>query len=207
MFTGIITLIGTIDGIKHILDDSNSGLLITIKATQDYVSDIIIGDSISVQGACMTVVDKDYDKFYINVSKESLNCTYGLDIIGNQVNLEKSMKLGEKIGGHILYGHIDCIGKVKDIFSINESLNLIINIPISYLSYFIYKGSVAIDGVSLTVNKIDIEQNYNSFNINLNIIPHTLKNTTLKFLKKLSLVNIEIDIVARYIIQFINNNH
>lgn len=207
MFTGIITLVGKIDKVVPILSDKSSGVRVTIIANKNYLSDISIGDSIAVQGACMTVVDKLEDKFYIDVSNESLSCTYGLNIINNEVNLEKSMKLGDRISGHMVYGHIDCIGKVKSSTPIGESLNLLIQIPNDYLFYFVPKCSVSINGVSLTVNEVINGKNLNDFfDVSLNIIPHTLSNTNLKDLKKSTSVNIEIDIVARYLIQFAKNN-
>ncbi|MBW0454665.1 MAG: riboflavin synthase [Candidatus Kinetoplastibacterium crithidii] len=198
MFTGIIEDIGCI---THVYDSSNlkninNGVRLFVEVNNIDLKTISIGDSVSIQGACMTVTNIEGSGFYVDISQESLRCTVGLSSIG-EVNLERALKLESRIGGHILYGHVDCIGKVYDFSPCGESKELIIDIPTDFARFVAYKGSIAINGVSLTTNSV---VDYNDFSrVAINIIPHTQISTTLHKLSKNDFVNIEIDSIARYV--------
>ena len=155
-----------------------------------------IGDSIAVNGACMTVVSKTDDSFSIDVSAESLSKTCGLNTFG-EVNLEKALKLGDSIDGHLVSGHVDGVGQVESFEKIDESYRLIVRAPVKLSPYFAYKGSVAVNGVSLTINSV--EDTAMGALISINLIPHTLAATTLKNLKAQDMVNLEVDTIARYV--------
>ena len=147
-----------------------------------------IGDSICVQGCCLTVVKKAKGKLWFDVSKETLRVTTGLDRPG-EVNLEKSLGLGDKLGGHLVTGHVDGVGRLKG----KKGSEYAFEAPKSLARYIARKGSICIDGVSLTVNRAK------GANFEVNLIPHTLKVTTLKRLEGGSKVNLEVDLVARYL--------
>ena len=155
-----------------------------------------IGESIAVNGACMTVVEKGDDWFRIDVSAESLSKTAGLDTFG-PVNLEKAMRLGDRVDGHLVSGHVDGIGQVVSLEQVAESYKLVILAPRKLAPCIAYKGSIAVNGVSLTINEVEDTSVGPRFSINL--IPHTMEVTTLHFLKAQSLVNLEVDLIARYV--------
>ena len=202
MFTGIITGIGSITQTIPLQVQNNnedSGKQLTIQAPQGYLDDVVLGDSIALNGACMTVttLDKEQQQFTVDISAESLSCTAGLGEAGKRINLEKAMQLQDRLGGHLVTGHVDGIGMVHRMEAVQESWRLEILVPAQIARYLAYKGSVTVNGVSLTVNSVkDMEQ---GTLISINLIPHTVENTTLGDLKSGFFVNLEIDLVARYI--------
>lgn len=202
MFTGIIKSIGSIEVISKTsksIDIEHSDLYIKISSRYLDISDIEIGDSISIQGVCTTVVDKNNSEcsFYVNISQATLCCTTGLNQIGEKVNIEKSIRLNDKLSGHIIFGHVDGIGTVTKFLKNGLSYDLSVFISNKIKHYLIYKGSIAINGVSLTINSIKDYKNGCEFFIN--IVPYTLKNTTLKYLSPGKKINIEVDIIAKYV--------
>lgn len=195
MFTGIIETIGIIEKITPLGDDQ-TGIRLQVHAPLLDFSDVRLGDSIALQGACMTVVQLDTKRFCVDVSKESLSKTVGLNTLG-EVNLEKAMRLSDRVGGHLVSGHVDGLGHVVDFSPSGESWHLQIRTPQTLAAFFAYKGSVTINGVSLTVNQVDDFSN-GECDIHMNLIPHTVQVTTLKHLKTGAAVNVEIDQIARY---------
>ena len=188
MFTGIIKDIGKIIS----LDNKKGDLKISVK-TNLSLADISQGDSISCDGICLTAITLTKNTFNTELSKETLSVTTSMFWQkGKKINIEKSLLLGDQIGGHLVSGHIDCLGVLKNKEVIKGSTKLDFDIPKEFNKYISKKGSVAINGVSLTIN----ETNKNLFSVN--IISHTLKNTTLGLLKLKDNVNIEIDTIARY---------
>ena len=195
MFTGIVAAIGRITSITPLANDSNAGVRLDIAAGGLPLDDVAIGDSIALNGACMTVTHKAADSFSVDVSRESLNCTAGLDVLG-EVNLEKALTLAERLGGHLVSGHVDGLGIVQRFEPVGESWELVVEAPLTLAKYLAYKGSVVINGVSLTVNRVT--DSASSCAISINLIPHTIEATTLKHLVAGSRVNLEIDLIARY---------
>ena len=177
-------------------EGSDAGVRLTISAPKLNMDDVAQGDSIAVNGACMTVVEKTADGFKIDVSRESLNCTAGLDALG-EVNLEKAITMADRLGGHMVSGHVDGLGIVRRLTPVAESHELVIEAPKELAKYLAYKGSVTVNGVSLTINEVEDDENGCLFSINL--IPHTIEVTTLKHLKTGSKVNLEVDLIARYV--------
>lgn len=196
MFTGIVTAIGKITSVKPQGAASDAGVRLTIDAGALPMADVTPGDSIALNGACMTVVEKTANGFMVDVSRESLNRTAGLDGM-NEVNLEKALALGDRLGGHLVAGHVDGIGVVRKFEPVAESWELVVEAPKELAKYFAYKGSVAVNGVSLTVNRVEDTSAGCLFSINL--IPHTIDVTTLKNLAPGAKVNLEIDLIARYV--------
>lgn len=193
MFTGIIQAVGKIREPEKL----GNGVRLTILVPESFgLDEVKIGDSIAVNGACMTVVDKTDKEFKIEVSAESLSKTTGLNTFG-ECNLEKAMRLGDRLDGHIVSGHVDGIGQVESMTKIAESYELVIRAPRKLSQYLAYKGSITVNGVSLTINKV--EDTALDTLVWINLIPHTVEVTTLKHLKAQSDVNLEIDTVARYI--------
>ncbi len=196
MFTGIISAIGQITHVSPLGTSANDGVRLTVQANDFDMSRVKLGDSIAIQGACMTVVEFDQHSFKVHVSRESLNKTRGLDSIG-EVNLEHAMRLSDTVDGHLVSGHVDGIAEVVSFEPVGESQQLRIQVPTDLSIYLAYKGSVTINGVSLTVNSV--EDNEKGCIISINLIPHTVQVTTLKHLRAGSLVNLEIDTIARYV--------
>ncbi|AWB35899.1 riboflavin synthase [Orrella marina] len=196
MFTGIVQAVGVITKVSPIEMGEESGLRLSIEAGSLDMSDVKTGDSIAVQGACMTVTTMTQGGFTVDVSRESLNRTVGLSAVG-QVNLEKSLCLGDPLGGHLVSGHVDGLGKVIEFHQVGESWKLVIDVPSNLGTYLAYKGSVAVNGVSLTVN--DVVDLDGSTRFHINLIPHTVAMTTLQHLKPGDPVNIEVDTIARYV--------
>lgn len=193
MFTGIIQAIGKVREPEKL----GNGVRLTIVTTEDFhLEEVRVGDSIAVNGACMTVVNIEGNSFQIDVSAESLSKTCGLDTFG-EVNLEKAMRLGDRVDGHLVSGHVDGVGQVESMTKIAESYKLVIRAPLKLSPYLAYKGSVAVNGVSLTVN--EVEDTAMGALISINLIPHTVEVTTLKHLKAQDWVNLEIDTIARYV--------
>jgi riboflavin synthase len=195
MFTGIVAAVGTITEITP-LGDAAAGHRLSIDAGGLPLADVALGDSITVNGACMTVIAKTERSFQVDVSRESLNCTAGLDRIG-EVNLEKAVTLSERLGGHLVSGHVDGLGEVKKFEPVGESWLLVVAAPKDLAKYLAFKGSIVINGVSLTVNKVNDTPAGCEFSVNL--IPHTVQVTTLKHLKSGTKVNLEVDLIARYV--------
>ena len=197
MFTGIVAAIGSITSLTPLGDASgNVGLRLHIDAGALNLADVGLGDSIALNGACMTVVAKHAQSFEVDISRESLNCTAGLDAPG-EVNLEKALTLAERLGGHLVSGHVDGLGTVRRFEAVGESWELVIEAPRSLAKYLAYKGSIVVNGVSLTVNRVLDTAEGCEFSINL--IPHTIEVTTLKHLQAGRQVNLEIDLIARYV--------
>lgn len=196
MFTGIIISIGTITSVQFLHNTTNTTVRLNINAGALTLKDIDIGSSIALNGACMTIIHKTLRNFTVDVSHASLKLTTGLNILG-KINIEKALSVGSKLDGHLLSGHIDGLGIVRKFKSGGEYLKLIIEAPKSLSKYIAYKGCIAINGVSLTIN--NVEDTLTGCLFSVNLIPHTIKNTTLKYLKINNNVNLEIDIFARYI--------
>lgn len=195
MFTGIVAAIGKITSVTPLAGGLEAGVRLAIDAGGMSLQDVALGDSIAVNGACMTVVQKTDAAFDVDVSRESLNCTVGLDAPG-EVNLEKALTLSERLGGHLVSGHVDGLGKVHSFEAVGESWELVVQAPLDMAKFFAFKGSVVVNGVSLTINRVEDLPDACRFSINL--IPHTIANTTLKHLRAGSQVNLEIDLIARY---------
>ncbi|MBC7608263.1 MAG: riboflavin synthase, partial [Polaromonas sp.] len=164
------------------------------------LDDVGLGDSIALNGACMTAVllDRANNQFAIDISAESLAKTSGLNDRGT-VNLEKALRANDRLGGHIVSGHVDGIGNVTHFAEVGESWELRIAAPQGLSKYMAYKGSITVNGVSLTVNKVHDFDDNSGCEISINIIPHTIENTSLASLSAGSAVNLEIDTVARYV--------
>lgn len=199
MFTGIITGVGRIAAVHDLGSSSSHGKRLHIAAPAAYLDDVGLGDSIALNGACMTVttLDPQRQEFTIDISAESLDKTAGLADQGAQVNLEKALRAQDRLGGHIVSGHVDGIGKVSRFAPVGESWELRVLVPTSLARFLAYKGSITINGVSLTVNQVQDLQDGSEISINL--IPHTVQNTALGQLREDSPVNLEIDTVARYV--------
>jgi len=198
MFTGIITGLGRITDVRPLGADTSHGLQLTLQAPPNYLDDVQPGDSIALNGACMTVTtfDAGAGRFTIDISAESLDKTAGLAAPG-PVNLEKALRAHDRLGGHLVSGHVDGIGRVTHFAPVGESWELRVLAPAAIGRFFAYKGSVAVNGVSLTVNRIEDRPDGCEFSINL--IPHTIEHTTLGTLAAGSSVNLEIDLIARYV--------
>lgn len=196
MFTGIVAAVGRIESIRPLGSDANAGVRLSVEAGALGLDDVQPGDSIAIQGACMTVIEKTATTFDVDVSRESLNRTVGLSEPG-EVNLEKALRAHDRLGGHIVSGHVDGLGTVTRFAPVGESHELRILAPREIGRYLAYKGSVTVNGVSLTVNAVDDRADGCEFSINL--IPHTVEVTTLKHLAAGKQVNLEIDLIARYV--------
>ena len=198
MFTGIITGVGRIAAIHDLGSSLDHGKRLTIEAPPGYLDDVGLGDSIALNGACMTVTTftPAQSQFTIDISAESLDKTAGLDQPG-PINLEKALRAGDRLGGHIVSGHVDGVGHVSHFAQVGESWELRILAPHGLAKYLAYKGSITINGVSLTVNQV--RDQAQGCDISINLIPHTVQNTALGQLHTGSRVNLEIDTVARYV--------
>ncbi len=198
MFTGIITGVGRIVAIQALGSSLDHGKRLCIAPPEGYLHDVGLGDSIALNGACMTVTTLDLvaNQFTIDISQESLSKTAGLDALGS-INLEKALKANDRLGGHIVSGHVDGVGQVSHFAQVGESWELRVTAPQALAKYLAYKGSITVNGVSLTVNSVnDLAE---GCDISINLIPHTVENTALGILQKGSTVNLEIDTVARYV--------
>ena len=200
MFTGIITGVGRIVAIHSLGNTPDHGKRLIIETPVDYLNDVGLGDSIALNGACMTAVSIDPAKnqFAIDISAESLDKTSGLAELST-INLEKALRANDRLGGHIVSGHVDGVGRVAYFAVVGESWELRITAPHALAKYMAYKGSITVNGVSLTVNKVNDLPNDEGCEISINIIPHTISNTALGSLKAGGTVNLEIDTVARYV--------
>jgi riboflavin synthase len=194
MFTGIIAAVGAITHLESL--GPGAGWRVRVDAPTLGMGDVALGDSIAVQGACMTVVAVDANGFAFDVSRESLACTVGLDVTG-PVNLEKAMRLTDRVGGHLVSGHVDGVGRVVRFEPVAESWVLDVKAPLALARYMVFKGSVTVNGVSLTINQVtDVPD---GCVVSINLIPHTLAMTTLKALVPGDGVNLEVDMIARYL--------
>ena len=198
MFTGIITGVGRITAAQPLGDSAQHGKRLTLQCPAHYLDDVTLGDSIALNGACMTVttLDMAQQQFTIDISAESLAKTAGLDAAGT-VNLEKALRANDRLGGHLVSGHVDGVGRVTRFEQVGESWLLQILAPQSLAKYLAYKGSIVVNGVSLTVNRVD--DLADGCQMSINLIPHTLHNTALGTLAVGSQVNLEVDLIARYV--------
>ncbi|MDP2142527.1 MAG: riboflavin synthase [Gallionella sp.] len=194
MFSGIIADVGVIKSAQ----DREGGLRLTVATEALGMDDVQLGDSIAVNGVCLTVVAMDGNDFTVDVSRETLNCTVGLEAQGRRVNLEKALRLSDRLGGHLVSGHVDGVGEVVAFDDIGESWKLVVRAPQELAKFIALKGSITINGVSLTVNEVERAE------FNINLIPHTLKMTMLNELKAGARVNLEIDLIARYVERMMN---
>jgi len=196
MFTGIIQAKGSI----HEVHPSEKGAVLVINSDGLDLTDSNVGDSIAVNGVCLTATKLKESFFTADVSQETLNCTTFSELTkGQHVNLEKSLRLNQGIDGHLVSGHVDGVGEVCSVYSEGESTRLKIQVMTDLMKYIAKKGSICINGVSLTVNSVI----GNIFDVN--IVPHTLSATTLGDLNEKSKVNLEIDIIARHVEQLISH--
>jgi riboflavin synthase len=198
MFTGIITGVGRIAAIDDLGNSSRHGKRLTVTAPAGYLDDVGLGDSIALNGACMTVtsLDAGANHFTIDISAESLDKTAGLAEPG-AVNLEKALRPQDRLGGHLVSGHVDGVGQVLKMEPVGESWELRVLAPPGLGKYLATKGSITVNGVSLTVNSFaDTAQ---GTEMSINLIPHTVDNTALHAVKTGSRVNLEVDLIARYV--------
>ena len=203
MFTGIVSGLGRIASVDPLGPDATHGRRLSIEAPAGYLDDVEPGDSLAISGACMTVTSlqpRDA-RFQIDVSAESRARTAGLDSPG-PVNLEKALRANDRLGGHLVSGHVDGIGRVTRFAPVGESYELRIEAPVELARYLAVKGSIAIDGVSLTVNRVN--DGADGCEFSLNLIPHTLAHTTLGRLSAGAEVNLEVDQLARYVERMLN---
>ena len=191
MFSGIIAAVGQITAIAS-RDDGAGTVRLTIDAGKLDLDDLALGDSIACNGVCLTVVDQQDQRFFVDVSPESLACTVGLSAPG-PVNLEKALRLADRLGGHLVSGHVDGIGEVLRFDAVGDNRLLEIRAPAELARYIARKGSITVDGVSLTTNAVA------GARFTINLIPHTVEVTTLKHLHAGARVNLEIDLIARYV--------
>ena len=202
MFTGIVAAVGRIVTVTSLADaagsgvDSPAGVRLQVQSADLDLTDVVIGDSIALQGACMTVIALRPDGFDVDVSHESLERTAGLDRAG-PVNLEKALRMGDRLGGHMVSGHVDGVGEVVAITAQGESRRFEVRVPKALGRYLAPKGSITVDGVSLTVNTVDDESL--GTRIAINLIPHTMAVTTLGERRPGDRVNIEVDLIARHV--------
>ena len=206
MFTGIITGLGHIAAVQPLGNSATHGKRLTIACPPNYLDDVGLGDSIALNGACMTVtsLSRAQCQFTIDISAESLDKTAGLDEIAanaaaqtGMINLEKALRANDRLGGHIVSGHVDGVGTVTHFAAVGESWELQILAPLNLSKYLAYKGSITVNGVSLTVNSV--ADSTQGCEISINLIPHTVQNTSMKSLTVGAPVNLEIDTVARYV--------
>ena len=193
MFTGIVATTGRITHLQTL----EKGLRLTVEAPGLDLSDVAIGDSIAHGGVCLTVIEKDGRQYKIDVSRETLDCTVGLDAPG-EVNLEKAMRLADRVGGHLVSGHVDGVGEIVKFEKIGESHELVIRAPRELARYIARKGSITVNGVSLTTNRVEGAE------FSINLIPHTVEATTLKHCRPGGKVNLEVDLIARYVVRMLS---
>ena len=191
MFTGIIAAVGSITRLNP-RNDGTPTVRLSIDAGLLDLADVELGDSIACNGVCLTVVDRQENSFSVDVSPETLSCTVGLDAPG-PVNLEKALRLSDRLGGHLVSGHVDGIGDVVGFDPLGDNRLLRVKAPDELARYIARKGSVCVNGVSLTTNTVRGPE------FSINLIPHTLEATTLGNLAPGRKVNLEIDLIARYV--------
>ena len=205
MFTGIITGVGRIVTVLALGCTSSHGKRLTIECPPDYLDDVGLGDSIALNGACMTVtaVDATQRLFNVEVSAESLTKTAGLSQPG-PINLEKALRANDRLGGHLVSGHVDGVGTVTQFSKVGESWDLALLAPHGLAKYLAYKGSITVNGVSLTVNHVaDLPD---GCQCRINLIAHTVQNTAMNALAVGCQVNLEIDLIARYVERMLSSS-
>lgn len=188
MFSGIVSAIGTVREARR----APGGMRIVVDAGRLGLRDVAVGDSIAVNGACLTVIARIGRTFRADVSRETLACTAGF-AAGGRVNLEKALRAADRLGGHLVSGHVDGVGSVTRIERAGGNRRLAVAVPKTLAKYVARKGSIAVNGVSLTVNEV------NGTTFTANLIPHTLKATNLGDLREGDRVNLEVDMLARYV--------
>lgn len=196
MFSGIIAAVGHITKLAP-RNDGTPTVRLTVDAGSLGLGDVSQGDSIACNGVCLTVVDRQGNDFCVDVSPETLSCTIGLDAPG-PINLEKALRLADRLGGHLVSGHVDGVGEVIRFDPVGDNRLLEIRAPESLSRYIARKGSITVNGVSLTTNSVE------GARFSINLIPHTLQATTLGGLKVGGKVNLEIDLIARYVERMLN---
>ncbi len=190
MFTGLIEEVGKVIAKRK----RGNGIIYRISSAT-VIKDVRVGDSINISGVCQTVIAYDRDSFEVEAVAETLKRTnIGELKVGDKVNLERSMKLSSRLGGHLVMGHIDCVGKINKISPMREEVDITISYPPEYGNYLVMKGSVAVEGISLTVADVSSSDKFS-----VSVIPHTLQNTNLVFKKIGNIVNIEFDLIAKYV--------
>ncbi|MEJ7620422.1 MAG: riboflavin synthase [Aquificaceae bacterium] len=187
MFTGLVERVGRVEALR-------GGRLVLDAGFED----VVIGESIAVNGVCLTVVKIDRNILEFDLSEETLSRS-NLRFLkrGDYVNLERALRLSDRLGGHILQGHVDFTSPIVKLQRIGEHWSLVVEIKPGYEMYFVEKGSVGIDGISLTINKVERQFIY------INVIPHTYQNTNLRFRKVGDMVNVEVDIVGKYVVNYL----
>ncbi|MDB1145339.1 MAG: riboflavin synthase [Alcaligenaceae bacterium] len=202
MFTGIITAVGKITSVAQL--ETAQGVRVQVSAPDFDFDGVGLGDSIAINGACMTVVSLNQEggRFAVDVSAESLDKTVGLDREGFAVNLERALRFGQTMDGHLVLGHVDGKGQIVRLEHVAESVRLTVLVPLSLSAYVAYKGSITINGVSLTIN--DVRDGEEGAEVDINLIPHTWENTQFSVLKEGDAVNLEIDSLARYVGRYID---
>jgi riboflavin synthase len=188
MFSGIVESVGIV---RHV-EQHDGGCHVIIASGNVDLADVHVGDSIAVDGCCLTVVQLEPDAFHVDVSAQTLAATIGL-AHGAAVNLEKSLRLSDRLGGHLVTGHVDGRGEVTRMEPAGENWLLAIRVPAELQKFVARKGSITVNGVSLTINEVE------SSEFRVNLIPHTLHATNLRHLRVGSQVNLEVDLVARYV--------
>ena len=204
MFTGIIASVGRIVSMQALAQSDCAGVRLVVDAGHLDLSDVGLGDSIAINGACMTAVDVDVanNVFAVDVSNESLSKTTGLNAVG-AVNLEKAMRLSDRLGGHLVSGHVDDVARIVSFQPVGESHELVVAASLKWQRFLADKGSITLHGVSLTVNRKWVEGD--EVYVTINLIPHTIAHTVFQHLKAGDLINLEIDLLARYIAQLMSS--
>lgn len=198
MFTGIVSAVGTIEDARSLGESTAFGLRLVIATPEEFLHGVALGDSIALNGACMTVASLDApgSRFEVDISGESLARTTGLDKPG-RVNLELALRLGDRLGGHLVSGHVDGVGSIERMHTVGESTEMVLHCPTELGHLIAVKGSLVVNGVSLTVNRL--QDVAGGCCVSINLIPHTMAHTTLGELACGSRVNLEIDLIARYV--------
>lgn len=196
MFSGIVAAIGRITQLSARADENNT-VRLTVDAGKLGLEDVALGDSIACNGVCLTVVEIEGNHFRVDVSPETLSCTVGLAEPG-EINMEKALRLSDRLGGHLVSGHVDGVGEVLRFDAIGDNRLLEIRAPKALAKYIAKKGSVTVNGTSLTTNDV------RGTDFTINLIPHTLQNTTLHQIQPGSKVNLEVDLIARYCERLLN---
>jgi riboflavin synthase len=195
MFTGLIQATGTILSVRPLA----TGVHIVVDAAGLRPRRIEVGDSIAVNGVCLTATEVEDGRFGADVSRETLSRTAGLDAAGaRRVNLETALAFGDRLGGHLVSGHVDAVGTVVRCRPLGESVELAVRVPAELARLFAVKGSATVDGVSLTVNRVEDAAD-GSCEISINLIPHTVAATGFRDLAEGQRVNLEVDLIARYV--------
>lgn len=194
MFTGIIQAVGKIDSVEALA----KGVRLNIHSGELKMDDVSLGDSIAANGVCLTVIEKTSHGYKVDVSAETLACTIGLGDAGGEVNLEKALRLSDRLGGHLVSGHVDGVGEVIKFEPVGESHELVVRAPDSLARYIAHKGSITVNGVSLTVNWVK------GADFSINLIPHTIQATNFRNLCAGKQVNLEVDLLARYLERMLN---